>query len=145
MKFFYCKSCLIPSTRPRVQFNKEGVCNACVHHARKMREMDWAQRRKRLAELCDKFRRSDGWFDVIVPCSGGNRPKLGSACDPAWRPPPWAVWPRRSCHRQNRVPGSTPPLSRTHPGGNAGTPRRSGGRSSTPAQAWGQRRVRRPG
>lgn len=62
----------MPSTRPRVRFNEEGVCNACVHHARKMRETDWAQHWKRLAELCDKFRRSDGWFDVIVPCSGGK-------------------------------------------------------------------------
>jgi len=72
MKIFFCKKCLMPSTRPRVQFNEEGICNACLHHERKMKGMDWTQRWLRLKELSDKFRSSDGSFDVIVPCSGGK-------------------------------------------------------------------------
>ncbi len=25
----YCKKCLMPSSRPRINFNNQGVCNAC--------------------------------------------------------------------------------------------------------------------
>lgn len=28
--FFWCKNCLNMSTRPRIEFNKNGWCNACV-------------------------------------------------------------------------------------------------------------------
>lgn len=74
----YCKKCLTPSTRPRVVFNKESVCNAC-RWAEKKKSIDWAQKWNELEKLCDKFRRKDD-FDVIIPCSGG---KDGSYV--AWR------------------------------------------------------------
>jgi len=25
----FCKNCLMPSTRPRIEYNAEGICNAC--------------------------------------------------------------------------------------------------------------------
>ena len=28
-KVFWCKKCVVMSTRPRVTFNEEGVCSAC--------------------------------------------------------------------------------------------------------------------
>ena len=34
--------------------------------------IDWEDREHKLKELCDKFRRDDGRFDVVVPCSGGK-------------------------------------------------------------------------
>lgn len=70
-KIFICKKCLTLSTRPRAQFDKEGVCNACRWSEAKKR-IDWKQRRKVLGELCDQYRRKDGYFDVIVPGSGGK-------------------------------------------------------------------------
>ena len=73
MKFFYCKKCLMPSSRPRVTFNEEGVCNACQWAEVKRTSIDWAARWKELEELCDKHRCTDGSnWDVIVPCSGGK-------------------------------------------------------------------------
>jgi len=69
---YFCKNCLMPSTRPRLQFSKRGWCNACEWHEEKMTTVDWNQKRSKLADLCDVYRRTDGWFDVIVPCSGGK-------------------------------------------------------------------------
>ena len=34
--------------------------------------IDWSEREKKLIELCDKFRKSDGSYDCIVPGSGGK-------------------------------------------------------------------------
>lgn len=81
MKFFYCKKCLTPSVRPRVTFNKEGVCNACQWAEAKKTTVDWKARWHELERMCDKYRCKDGSnWDVIAPCSGG---KDGSYI--AWR------------------------------------------------------------
>ncbi|MDD5005747.1 MAG: N-acetyl sugar amidotransferase [Candidatus Omnitrophica bacterium] len=71
-KMFYCKSCLAPSARPRIVFNSEGVCNACLHAEYKRKNTDWKKRWNEVEKLCDKYRRKDGSFDVIVPGSGGK-------------------------------------------------------------------------
>ena len=61
----------MPSTRPRVIFDKEGVCNACRHWENK-KNINWDTRRDELRKLCDKYRSKDGSFDVIVPAGGGK-------------------------------------------------------------------------
>lgn len=72
MKFFYCKKCLMPSTRPRVTFNKEGICNACEWTETK-KTLDWKARWKELEQLCDNYRSANGSnWDCIVPCSFGK-------------------------------------------------------------------------
>ena len=30
-----CKNCIMPNSRPRVTFNKKGVCNACENSEKK--------------------------------------------------------------------------------------------------------------
>ena len=77
----YCTNCLNISTRPRIKFNKEGVCNACQWAEAKRTSVDWKARWLQLEELCDKYRCKDASnWDVLVPCSGG---KDGSYV--AWR------------------------------------------------------------
>ncbi len=66
----YCKKCLMPSTRPRIQFNNLGICNACTW-AEEKPDVDWSERREVLIRLCNKYRKRSG-FDVIVPYSGGK-------------------------------------------------------------------------
>lgn len=70
-KIFLCKKCLTLSTRPRVVYNKDGVCNACVW-VEKKKTIDWDKRSDILMEYCDRFRCDDGSYDMIVPCSGGK-------------------------------------------------------------------------
>jgi len=65
-----CITCLNTETRPRVEFNKAGVCNGCQHTEKKAK-IDWEKRWQDLEKLCDKFRNKNRW-DVIVPVSGGK-------------------------------------------------------------------------
>ena len=68
----YCKKCTISNQRPRISFDEEGVCSACNYANYKQNQVDWELREKELQDLCDRHRRTDGSYDVIVPCSGGK-------------------------------------------------------------------------
>src|SRR5260370_42686645 len=68
----YCTKRLMHSSRPRIQYNAEGVCNACTW-AEEKKTLDWRARWKELEKLCEKHRaRNKDLFDVIVPYSGGK-------------------------------------------------------------------------
>jgi N-acetyl sugar amidotransferase len=68
----FCKKCTISNQRPRIIFDEEGVCSACNYAEYKRTMIDWAQREKELIDLCNKHRKGNGEYDVIVPCSGGK-------------------------------------------------------------------------
>jgi|TARA_B100002003_G_scaffold66688_1_gene62002 N-acetyl sugar amidotransferase len=68
----FCKTCTISNQRPRITFDDEGVCSACNFALFKKHEIDWEKRLEELEQLCDKHRKNNGDFDVIVPCSGGK-------------------------------------------------------------------------
>lgn len=68
----FCKKCTVSNQRPRITFDEHGVCSACNYAEYKRTKIDWAQREKELIALCDKHRKNNGEYDVIVPCSGGK-------------------------------------------------------------------------
>ncbi len=83
----FCRKCVISNQRPNsavefqhtrdskketIGFDAEGVCDACRFAERKRGAIDWAERDKQLRELCDRFRRNDGYYDCLVPGSGGK-------------------------------------------------------------------------
>jgi len=68
----FCKKCVISNQRPRIVFDEEGVCSACRYAERKQNDIIWPHREVELVKMLDKYRRNDGEFDVIVPCSGGK-------------------------------------------------------------------------
>ncbi len=67
----FCKKCTISNQRPRIKFDKNGVCSACNYAEYKIK-VNWDEREKELTELCNRFRKTDGSYDVIVPSSGGK-------------------------------------------------------------------------
>lgn len=67
----FCKKCLTPNSRPRIVFNSDGICNAC-HNSEDKIVIDWAIRRQEFIELISKYRRTDGYWDCVVPWSGGK-------------------------------------------------------------------------
>ena len=67
----WCSNCLAMSTRPRITFNEKGWCNACVWSDAK-KTLDWDSRQKELEQLLEKYRRTDGEYDCLVPVSGGK-------------------------------------------------------------------------
>lgn len=67
----FCTRCVMSNQRPRITFDEHGVCSACNFSDEK-KLFDWDLREKELVELCNKHRKDNGDFDVIVPCSGGK-------------------------------------------------------------------------
>jgi N-acetyl sugar amidotransferase len=71
-KIFWCSTCLNMSTRPRIEFDDQGSCNACKW-AEEKKLLDWEPRQVELRSLLDKYRSPDGsGFDCVVPVSGGK-------------------------------------------------------------------------
>ncbi|MGM0411523.1 MAG: N-acetyl sugar amidotransferase [Bacillota bacterium] len=68
----YCKSCVMPNTRPGIKFTDDGICSACVNHKKKD-NIDWDNRYEELEKLCNKFRGKNGdGYDCIIAVSGGK-------------------------------------------------------------------------
>ena len=70
-KVEFCKSCVVSNQRPRISFNRQGICNACENNKNK-NIINWSEREKELKELLSKYRKKNGKYDVIVPSSGGK-------------------------------------------------------------------------
>ena len=71
-KIIYCKKCTVSNQRPRIKFDKEGICSACIYAKYKNNKVEWDKRELELEKLCDKHRGNSGNYDVIVPSSGGK-------------------------------------------------------------------------
>ena len=67
----YCKKCVIPDTRPHIIFNEESICQACINNEKK-KTFDYGARFNELKQICDKYRRNDGYYDCIIAVSGGK-------------------------------------------------------------------------
>ena len=67
----YCTRCVMPHTKPDLQIDEQGVCNACRAYERR-REIDWDQRRTELLGVLERYRRHGANWDCIVPVSGGK-------------------------------------------------------------------------
>lgn len=83
----FCSKCVISNQRPSstvefkskhndlkkvIEFSEENICSACAYNEQKMKNINWQERDEKLRELCDKHRRNNGDYDVIVPGSGGK-------------------------------------------------------------------------
>jgi N-acetyl sugar amidotransferase len=68
----FCRRCTVSNQRPRITFDEHSVCSACNFAEFKRSKIDWNERERELTALCDRFRKNNGDYDVIVPCSGGK-------------------------------------------------------------------------
>ena len=68
----YCKKCLMPNTRPGIEFMDDGICAPC-HNYEKQKSTNWDQRFEELKVLCDKYRGCNGnSYDCAIAVSGGK-------------------------------------------------------------------------
>lgn len=68
----YCAHCVMPETKPDLQFDEWGVCNACRSYEQRV-DIDWDLRKCELLDIVERHRRPDGSnWDCIVPVSGGK-------------------------------------------------------------------------
>ncbi len=70
-----CKLCLMPDSRPRIVFNKDGICNACVNSFEKQKA-NWENKKKEFLKLVNEIKKNSQKknlsYDCIVPWSGGK-------------------------------------------------------------------------
>ncbi len=66
---FRCNNCLNTSTRPRISFDKRGVCNAC-QWAEEKKNINWSKRQKLLKNFFKNNKKKN--YDCIIPVSGGK-------------------------------------------------------------------------
>ena len=71
-EIIFCKKCVMSNQRPRITFDSDGVCGGCRNNEFYKSNIDWNKREEELNKLLDKYRRTDGKWDVIVPSSGGK-------------------------------------------------------------------------
>jgi N-acetyl sugar amidotransferase len=83
----FCKSCVMSNQRPvsTPEFRHArdhrhrglhidegiGICDACRYAAEK-EAIDWKTREEELVRLLDRYRRRDGYYDCVLPGSGGK-------------------------------------------------------------------------
>ena len=67
----YCKKCIMPTSRPGITLNLDGVCSACIGSVEKNQEIDWRAREKNLDEILSGYR-GKGDYDCLIPVSGGK-------------------------------------------------------------------------
>lgn len=67
----FCKSCVLPDTRPNLEFDADGVCQACRMHARRA-SVDWSARELAFRKLAEDVKRHTSSYDCVIPVSGGK-------------------------------------------------------------------------
>ena len=68
----WCKSCVLPDTRPGIVIDGDGVCNACKNSHRKHAEIDWGVRENAFSQLVESIKSRTNRFDCLIPVSGGK-------------------------------------------------------------------------
>ena len=67
----WCQRCVLPDTRPNLELDKEGVCNACRMHGSKP-QIPWQARSEELRDVVAHAKASGARYDCVIPVSGGK-------------------------------------------------------------------------
>jgi len=68
----YCSRCLLPSTKPDLNFDEDGVCSACKAFENRA-EVDWTTRAKEFHSVMSRYAGTNAAnWDCIIPVSGGK-------------------------------------------------------------------------
>jgi len=67
----YCQRCITPATRPNIELDADGVCNACRSHGSRV-EIDWAARAAAFRDVVDHAKARSRGYDCVIPVSGGK-------------------------------------------------------------------------
>lgn len=67
----WCRTCLLPDTRPNLAIDADGICNACASHTTK-RDIDWTSREAAFREVVSHAKSHSAGYDCLIPVSGGK-------------------------------------------------------------------------
>ena len=71
MALLYCSKCVLPNTRPNLNFDGSGNnCNCATKE--KKRAIDWDAREAKFKDLVSQIKRKKCQYDCVIPVSGGK-------------------------------------------------------------------------
>ncbi len=68
----YCKTCILPDTRPGIFLDEEGICSGCHGYLDKTTTIDWRDRALKFEQLISWAKNKSTTYDCIIPVSGGK-------------------------------------------------------------------------
>jgi N-acetyl sugar amidotransferase len=71
-EFRYCRTCTMPSSRPGLTLDADGICPACRWHEKK-KHINWQERHQQFQAIADWAKTTTkGAFDCVLGVSGGK-------------------------------------------------------------------------
>lgn len=67
----YCQNCVLPDTRPNLQLDDKGICNAC-RSSKSKSSIDWEKRKKSFEKVIKSVKAKNRGYDCLIPVSGGK-------------------------------------------------------------------------
>ena len=67
----YCRTCILPDTRPHVDLDSTGECSSC-RNARIKKTIDWEMRAEQLRLVVENAKKRSKGYDCLIPVSGGK-------------------------------------------------------------------------
>ena len=52
----FCKTCIMPNSRPRITFDQDGICNAC-NHSKDKEQINWELRKTEFLEILSNLKK----------------------------------------------------------------------------------------
>ena len=71
----YCKTCVMPDTKPGITFNSNGICSACQYVETKD-NINWEERERKLEILCNSVRGITSIRETLSIALSGYTPLL---------------------------------------------------------------------
>ena len=71
MTMNWCQNCVLPDTRPNLELDDYGICNACRNNHDK-KEIKWTQRQLELHSVVANAKTHSSGYDCLIPVSGGK-------------------------------------------------------------------------
>ena len=67
----YCQRCILPDSRPNLEINADGVCNACTAYGTRP-AIDWPAREHAFRAVVENGKSRSKGYDCLIPVSGGK-------------------------------------------------------------------------
>ena len=65
-----CKICIMPSSKPDLEFNDSGICHCCLDYKNR-EKIDRNEKREKFIKIIEKYKNKNS-HDCIIPVSGGK-------------------------------------------------------------------------
>jgi len=71
MKIKFCKNCILPSTKPDLEFSQHGICQGCLAFENR-KNINWDERKNEFKNIISEFKNKNNDYDCVIPVSGGK-------------------------------------------------------------------------